>query len=87
MLEQTRSLNKEDAIAQYIKKTNELNVFVNSSTVAMSDSEKEEAGEEEDDDDDGEESKTVNTPMESSTPASPANLALTTGRQTVNLNS
>ena len=42
MLEQTRSLNKEDAIANYIKKTNELNVFINSSNMPMTDSEEEE---------------------------------------------
>ena len=35
-------MNKEDAVAQYIKKTNELNVFVNSSSVAISDDEEEE---------------------------------------------
>ena len=44
----------------------------------MSDSEKEE------NDEADEESKMANTPMETSTPASPADLALTTGRQTVN---
>lgn len=33
MLEQTRSLNKEDAIAQFIKKTGELNVYVDTANV------------------------------------------------------
>ena len=42
LLEQARSLNKEDSIAHYIKKTNELNVFINSSNVPMTDSEEEE---------------------------------------------
>ena len=42
MLEQARSLNKEDSIAHYIKKTNELNVFINSSNVPLTDSEEEE---------------------------------------------
>ena len=32
-LEQKRSMNKEDAIAQFIKKTGELNVYVDTANV------------------------------------------------------
>ena len=46
MLEQTRSLNKEDAIAQFIKKTGELNVYVNTANVQMPDEDVDELDEE-----------------------------------------